>query len=548
MVQDTIRFIIIFKGVFMAEKVMTAKEMAKEQRAISVAEFFEKNRHLLGFDNPTKALLTVVKEAVDNALDACEEANILPDIKVKIKELEESRYKISIEDNGPGIMREQIPRIFAKMLYGSKFHRLRQSRGQQGIGISASVLYSQLTTGYPAVIYSKPTKKGKTHVFHLKIDTMNNEPEIIKEDLIEDGMEHTGTKIEVTIEGKYIQRYHSADEYMKQTAIVNPWAHIYYENPLGEKMDFPRAVERLSRRPKEIKPHPYGVELGILIRMLKNTKSRNLSAFLQSEFCRIGSTSAEEICRLAGLKPGDKTYKIDHQGQQKLLKAMQRVKLMRPPTNCLSPIGEKLLEEGLRKEINSDFVTTITREPSVYRGIPFQIEAGIAYGGELKEKNKEQGSEQVKLMRYANKIPLLYEPSGCAITKSVASIRWRRYGLEQSGKNLPRGPAVIVVHIASAWVPYTSESKEAIANYPDIIKEIKLAVQECARKMLRHIRKQTRAKRETERLNIFESYIPLVVENAKELAGVKTKINCKSIIDKVIKKDLIKYGKEGKRD
>ncbi len=533
----------------MTEKKRTAKDMAKDQRVISVAEFFEKNRHLLGFDNPTKALLTVVKEAVDNALDACEEADILPEIKVEIKELEESRYKVSIEDNGPGIMREQIPKIFAKLLYGSKFHRLRQSRGQQGIGISASVLYGQLTTGYPAIIYSKPTKKGKTHVFHLKIDTINNEPEIIKEDIISDGIEHTGTKIEIILEGKYIQRYHSPDEYLKQTAIVNPWARLTYKNPLGEKFDFPRAVGKLSKRPREIKPHPYGVELGILIRMLKNTKSRNLSAFLQNEFCRIGSTSAEEICRLAGLKPENRPQNIDHQGQQKLLKAMQKVKLMRPPTDCLSPIGEKLLEHGLKKEINAEFITTITREPSVYRGIPFQIEAGIAYGGELKEKSDKEGgpSEQVKVMRFANKIPLLYEPSGCAITKSISSIKWRRYGLEQSSGSIPRGPAAIVIHIASAWVPYTSESKESIANYPEIIKEIRLAIQDCARKMLRHIRKQTRVKRETERLSVFENYIPLIVENAKELAGEKKKIDIKPILDKVVKKDLIEYGKKGRR-
>lgn len=530
----------------MSESGKTAKEMAKEQRAISVAEFFEKNRHLLGFDNPSKALLTVVKEAVDNALDACEEANILPEIKVEIKELEENRYQISIEDNGPGILREQIPRIFAKLLYGSKFHKLRQSRGQQGIGISASVLYGQLTTGYPAVIYSKPKMGGKTHVFHLKIDIVTNEPEIIKEDIIDDGMEHTGTKINIIIEGKYIQRYHSADEYMKQTAIVNPWAHLSYKSPLGEKMDFPRVVNKLSKRSKEIKPHPYGVELGILIRMLKNTKSRNLAAFLQNEFCRIGSTSAEEICRLAQLRPEDKPKNIDHKAQQNLLKAMQRVKLMRPPTDCLSPIGDKLLEQGLSKEIKAEFINTITRDPSVYRGIPFQIEAGIAYGGELKERGDEERSEQVKVMRFANKIPLLYEPSGCAITKAVSSIKWRRYGLEQSSGNIPRGPAVIVVHIASAWVPYTSESKEAIANYPEIIKEIKLAVQECARKMIVYIRRQTKVKRETERLSIFENYIPLIVENAKELAGVKTKINVKPIIDKVIKKDLIEYGKKRK--
>lgn len=542
---NIIKFIIFYIGVLMTDKIKTAVEMAKEQRVISVAEFFEKNRHLLGFDNPTKSLLTVVKEAVDNALDACEEANILPDIDVDIKQLEENRYQVTVEDNGPGIIREQIPKIFAKLLYGSKFHRLRQSRGQQGIGISSSVLYSQLTTGYPAVIYSKPKAKGKTHVFHLKIDTIKNEPEIIKEDLIDDGMEHTGTKIIMILEGKYIQRYHSADEYLKQTAIVNPWAHITYKSPIGEKFDFPRVINKLSKRPKEIKPHPYGVELGILIRMLKNTKSRNLSGFLQNEFCRIGSTSSEEICRLAALKPEDNPKNLDHKAQQNLIKAMQRVKLMRPPTDCLSPIGDKLLEQGISKEINAEFVTTITREPSVYRGIPFQIEAGLAYGGELKEKKNEEGkSDQVKVMRFANKIPLLYEPSGCSITKSISSIKWRRYGLEQSSGSIPRGPAIIAVHIASAWVPYTSESKESIANYPEIIKEMKLALQDCARKMLRHIRKQTKVKRETERLNIFESYIPLIIENAKELAEVKTKIDAKPIIDKVIKKDLIEYGKK----
>jgi len=522
-------------------EVKTAVEMAKEQRSISVAEFFEKNRHLLGFDNPTKALLTVIKEAVDNSLDACEEANILPEINVEIKEIEENRYKITIEDNGPGIMKEQIPRIFAKLLYGSKFHRLRQSRGQQGIGISASVLYAQLTTGYPAVIYSKPKSNGKTHMFHLKIDIMNNEPEIIKEELIDDGLEHTGTKIVLIIEGRYVQRYHSPDEYLKQTAIVNPWAHIKYKSPTGETFDFPRAVNKLSKRPKEIKPHPYGVELGILIRMLKTTKARNVSAFLQHEFSRVGSNSAEEICRLAGIEPTEKPQTLTHEYQEKLLKAMQKVKLMRPPTDCLSPIGEKLLKEGLSKEIKAEFITTITRDPSVYRGIPFQIEAGIAYGGELK---KEMYSDQATVLRFANKIPLLYEPSGCAITRAISSIKWRRYGLDQSSGNVPRGPLIILVHIASAWVPYTSESKESIANYPEIVKEIKLAVQECARRMLMYIRKQTRVKRETQRLNIFKNYIPLIVENAKELAGVKAKIDIEPILDKVIKKDLIDNGKD----
>jgi len=111
-----------------------ARSMAARQRDISVSEFFTKNRHLLGFDNPQKALLTAVKEAVDNSLDACEEAGILPDLEVEIAEVSENRYRVAVQDNGPGIVQQQVPKIFGKLLYGSKFHRLKQQRGQQGIG------------------------------------------------------------------------------------------------------------------------------------------------------------------------------------------------------------------------------------------------------------------------------------------------------------------------------------------------------------------------------------------------------------------------------
>ena len=133
----------------------SAQELAKGARDISVSEFFAKNRHLLGFDNPSKALLTTVKEGVDNSLDACEEAGIVPEIRVEIQQKDESRFRIAIEDNGPGIVRSQAPKIFGRLLYGSKFHRLRQSRGQQGIGISAAGMYGLLTTGKPIEIVTR---------------------------------------------------------------------------------------------------------------------------------------------------------------------------------------------------------------------------------------------------------------------------------------------------------------------------------------------------------------------------------------------------------
>ena len=219
----------------------TAESMARKQRDISVSEFFLKNRHLLGFDSPRKALLTTVKEAVDNALDACEEASIVPCISVDIVQTADTRFKVSVTDNGPGIVRDQIPKIFAKLLYGSKFHRLRMSRGQQGIGISAAGMYGQLTTGSSTKILSR-TASGKTaHYIEVQIDTRQNKPAILKDEQIDwkpefpplkDGDEPLvfkhGTCVSIEMEAAYIRGRLSVDEFLKQCAVVNPHLQLYY--------------------------------------------------------------------------------------------------------------------------------------------------------------------------------------------------------------------------------------------------------------------------------------------------------------------------------
>ena len=231
-------------------------------REISISEFFEKNRHLLGYDNKIKALLTIVKEGVDNALDATEEARILPDIYVKVEEVGREKYKVEIKDNGPGIVKKQIPRIFGSLLYGSKFHRLRQSRGQQGIGVSGAVLYSQLTSGEPTKVISS-TGNGKTHKYEIKIDVKANQPKIIKEKVVEDGdNKWHGVQITFIAEGMYREHKQSVMEYIKQVAISNPYANIIFDTPNG-RVEFARGVEKLPEEPKSINPHLSGVEVGI---------------------------------------------------------------------------------------------------------------------------------------------------------------------------------------------------------------------------------------------------------------------------------------------
>ena len=489
----------------------TAEDMARRQREISVAEFFTKNRHLLGFDNPRKALLTTIKEGVDNSLDACEEAGILPEVKVAITpSKDEDRFRVTIEDNGPGVLKKQIPRIFAKLLYGSKFHRLKMSRGQQGIGISAAGMYGQLTTGKPITITSKPSRNKPAHYYELEINTKKNEPRIIVDETVEWPVQR-GTKVEIELEAKYQKGRQSVEEYLEQTAIANPHVTLQFVTPDGETKLYKRASKEMPVQTKEIKPHPYGVELGVLIKMLHDTKARTLQSFLHSDFSRISSRVAKMICEQANVSERSRPSRIARQEANNLFKAINNTKIMNPPTDCLSPIGEDLILAGLKKQIEAAFYTSVTRPPSVYRGNPFQIEAGLAYGGSL------PADKLARVLRYANRVPLLYQQSACAMTRSVLTTAWRNYALQQSAGALPTGPLIIMVHMASVWVPFTSESKEAVAHYPEIVKEVRLALQECGRRLAVFIRRRRKAAESERKKAYIHKYIPHIAIALREM-------------------------------
>jgi DNA topoisomerase VI subunit B len=524
-------------------KHLTAEQMAKTQKEISVSEFFAKNRHLLGFDNPTKSLLTTIKEAVDNSLDACEEAGILPDLLVEIHQLEDDRFRVVIQDNGPGIVKAQIPNIFGKLLYGSKFHSRRQSRGQQGIGISAAGLYGQMTTGKGPTIVSK-IKRGKAHRFQIQMDSTKNKPVITVDEELPEWHLKQGTRFEIGLEASYKRGQRSVDDYIKQTAVSNPHAQITYLTPaFDEPRVYPRAVTDVPDRADEIKPHPYGVELGELMKMLRATKSRWLSGFLQEEFCRVGPKVAKEIVKEAGLTERSYPTRIAREEADSLYRAIQKTKISAPPTTCLSPIGEERIKEGLMKECDADFYATATRPPSVYRGNPFQIEVGIAWAkpgddrlevdqkGRISKKKKKRGTfdtedllgnadDPVRILRFANRVPLLSQQAGCGFTKSVLATAWKNYGLSQSRGALPVGSAVILIHMASVWVPFTSEAKEAIAPYPEILKEVKLALQEAGRKLGVHIRRGKKVQSEFQKRTYIETYLPHVGLGLQEILGL----------------------------
>ncbi|WP_410764579.1 DNA topoisomerase VI subunit B [Haloferax sp. DFSO60] len=673
-----------------------AEELAKGQREISIAEFFEKNKHMLGFDSGARGLVTAVKEAVDNALDATEEAGIQPDIYVEISEVG-SYYRLIIEDNGPGITKEQVPKVFGKLLYGSRFHAREQSRGQQGIGISAAVLYSQLTSGKPAKITSRTQGSQDAEYFELVIDTDKNEPEIRTARTTSWDRPH-GTRIEVEMEANMRARQQLHD-YIQHTAVVNPHARIELREPgLEEPMKFERATDQLPRQTKEIRPHPHGVELGTLLKMLNATDSYSVSGFLQEEFTRVGAKTSEKIVnsfrdrhfgremtwktpakgqnelvavvedavsnkghgptskfaeeltdtivgkdRIAheelvtivsnvAVSVGEETdtsfgdtvqenvieavwpvlcesreadfYAIidgvtstqkddagkssmarslstqfaettdekdrasrgdieefvlwaaertkeredetygetaqekvvdaiwsrmrtvsddvptvrvisdDRDIARDLLEAMREADILAPPTDCLSPITSELVEAGLKKEFDADFYAAATRDAEVHGGDPFIVEAGIAYGGDIKAEGK------IDLLRFANRVPLVYQQGACAITQVVKGIGWRNYGLDQpGGSGMPNGPAVLMVHVASTNVPFTSESKDALADVPAIRDEVELAIREASRELKSYLKKRRSLQKRRQKQDVIGRILPQMATKLAEVTG-----------------------------
>lgn len=501
------------------KKVSIAHKMATKQQEISVTEFFEKNKQILGFDSRSKSLLMGIKEAVDNSLDACEEAGILPDVSVRIDRLNDEDYRILIEDNGPGIVHKMMPNVFGRLLYGSRFHALRQSRGQQGIGISATIMYGNITTGKPAHVISKI--EGEDEVawqMDIVIDTKTNRPIVTNDKAFEwEGHAH-GTSIEYTIKGRYITGKQSVYEYLRDTAIVNPHAQISFRDPEGKGFVFERATDIMPPKPKEIKPHPEGMEIGDLLKYAGNTSQKTLKAFLKNDFSRITDRIATEICDRSGIKAEKNPNKIDRDDAVAILKAIKEVKIMAPPTDCLSPIGDTLIKKGLMHVLEGMrpdyYATPVTRSPKAVNGNPFVVEAGIVYGGDIPSDG------QVQILRFANRVPLLYQQGACAITKAISELDWRRYGLEQrGGKGIPYGPAIILVHVASTKVPFTSEGKEAVASLPELQSEIGLALRLCARNLKSHLNKMERKKKTHAKFEIVQEILPDMAKKAAEHLG-----------------------------
>jgi DNA topoisomerase-6 subunit B len=532
-----------------------AEKMAANQKQVAISEFFEKNKHFLGFDTLNRALITAVKEAVDNALDACEEARILPDIVVKITKLDNKKdiLQLEVEDNGPGIPRASIEKVFGQLLFGSRFHAIRQSRGQQGIGITGVVMYSQLTTGDPTHVESKIAKEATAVSVDIGLDTRKNKAIKSNQDRIDWGEKVHGLKVKTTMKAKYQRGRQSVWQYLRMTSIVNPHADILFIDPDGERHHWQRVTERLPGRVEAIKPHPNGIELGQLQRLCGESSESRMTTFLRRTFSGVSGRAAKELCEVAELDEKLKPKSLSAQQIRSLLEAFQGertlkgkpVKLLNPPTSCLSPIEELLIKKGLSKTIDSKFVATMTRAPSVSQGNPFQVEVGLIFGEGM------AADKPVEILRFANRVPLMYQQGGCLLTKAIESVDWRQYGLDQAGgRGVPKGPAAILVHLASTNVQFTSEAKEALSDNETVMEEARKAMLEMGRGLRKHLEKQKKMGKTKEKFELINDIIPAIAEKSASLLELPVPDLAASItriMSAVIAETTTKWNKETKQ-
>jgi DNA topoisomerase-6 subunit B len=507
----------------------TAERMAQNQKQVAISEFFEKNKHFLGFDSLTRSLITAVKEAVDNSLDACEEARILPKIRVQITKIDDKKNIIELksEDNGPGIPQRSIEKVFGQLLFGSRFHAIRQSRGQQGIGITGVVMYSQLTTGRKTHVRSKIATEASAAIVDIGLDTRknkatkSNESREIWENPDGSFKEH-GLEVTTRMKAKYQKGRQSVYQYLRMTSIVNPHADITFIDPEGQTHHWPRVTERLPTKVESIKPHPHGIHLGTLQRMCTESTDSRMTVFLRNNFSGMSTRAAKELLDVAEISEKAKPKSLKPEQYRALLEAFQGertlnnkpVKLLNPPTNCLSPIEELLIKKGLSKTIDSRFVTTMTRSPTVTQGNPYQVEVGLIFGeGMLADK-------PVEVLRFANRVPLMYQQGGCLLTKAIESVDWRQYGLDQAGgRGVPKGPAAILVHLASTNVQFTSEAKEALADNSEVLDETRKALLEMGRGLRKHLEKKKKMAKTQEKFELVNDIIPAIAEKSAQILG-----------------------------
>jgi DNA topoisomerase-6 subunit B len=495
--------------------------MREQFTELSASEFFYRHKDLAGFTNPTRAIYGTVRELVENSLDAAEVHGILLKLHLKVSRLNgekpaeghEEKLHVHIEDNAGGIPREKIPTAFGRVLVSSKY-KLRQTRGLFGLGGKMALIYGQSTTHEPFTIRSGTGKRSPIVEYVMMVDIEKNVPCILKRRRLQNPSGWRGTVIDLTTRGDWAHAKQKIIEYLTNTAIAAPYVTITFEDPDGTQCKFEPATTTMPKPPKETRPHPAGLDVEGIKRLATSTKATNLLAFLCSQFQRIGPVTAKKLLQFAGINPRKDPHKLAREELLQLSNAMNSFPDFKAPDpSCLSPIGAEQLEAGIKKQLKPAFVTAITRKPSSYSGFPFTVEAGLAYGGEL----PPNVSGKIPVVRFANKIPLLFDEGSDVARKAIDEVNWKLYRID------PTMSIVAVTSIVSTRIPFRSAGKEMVADRPEVERELLNSIRECARQLGRYLSRHQRMAYDKRRLDVFQKYLPKLAEFSTRLSG-KSKV------------------------
>lgn len=519
-----------------------SKKLSSKYRKIGFAEFIEKNKQMLGFENPARSLIMCIKEAVDNSLDACEEANILPEIYISIQSLKKltgkNYFSIVIKDNGPGVPRDKVPNVFGSLLYGSKFHSLKQNRGQQGIGISAAVLYGQITTGSPAKIISKVEEEETAFEALVSVNRDNTPSLKNKKRIVVDYK--SGTEVHLKVLGSYVKKGPKSLKYfINLISLINPHATLIFEDPLGEKYVYNRIVNKPITIACETLPHPKSLEIGIFKRMLALTPLQTLSDFLKYEILGIDNDFLNILKSRLKVPLYFNPKDITLYESENILNSLVSLNI-KPSIDSLSLINPQNLQLALRNMGEFSIISSTVSSIGLLNGNSFVVEGGIVFGGDLPKDTR------IEIIRVANKMPLTYKEGSCLITKEIFNFKWRNYNVAHRIGECPIGPFKLFIHLAASKIPYTSQSKEAVADIPELKSKMDEVLKILAKKISKYIRNKELEEKNKEKIKVIENYLPyfakivssVVDKPVPELNIVKSKImDCILIIELKIEND-----------
>jgi DNA topoisomerase-6 subunit B len=526
--------------------------MAKTAKSItssSTAEYFAKNLQQVGFSSPLKAVLTTLKEAVDNSLDACEEHGILPELKVVVRKIGAGASKTSdlveiiVEDNGPGLDAEDLPKVFGEYLASSKFGRGQCTRGQQGIGISAATTWAQLTNASGVRVTSKTKTMRKAVQAVIDVDIKQNKGLMKAKETIDWDRPH-GTRVEFRIDGRVqLNGDGGLLTYLEGTTLVNPHLTIEYTLLEAEPVRIERVSDTVPEIPSATLPHPHTMKLGEFITHAGLYGKVEFGKFLRSGFSRVTDETLKALVKNGmpkALLPLP-TNKLTEEQFKTAFQVISKTEMQSPSTRSVLTVGEESLAKSILRLGDVDFFSVVTRKPRICDFKPVVVEVALA-----RFLNRGSEDESIQLLRFANRVPLQFDKSACAITAAVESVNWRSYGLAQSKDSLPSGPYVFAISIVSPFIKFKNASKETIDASDELVEEIRRALMQAGQKLSRHIRRENKEADLERKISHIEQFGPILVEGLVRIVGAKESRKLKA--EEGLKKLLGRDTKEAQKD